>query len=212
MSLSSPDLKLHNLYSERDERVLFAGLSLSVSAGDVVQLAGPNGSGKTTLLKILAGMSSRYEGDIHWRGENLITQREDFRQHSLYLGHGSGIKAQLTALENLRWSCAVRGQHVADTDLHRALTTVGLGDFIQQPCYSLSAGQQRRVNLARLFCCPAQLWLLDEPFTAIDQRGVAEIEQWICDFADNGGMVLLTTHHPLSLPRPLRRIELGGAS
>jgi len=177
-----------------------------------VQLAGPNGSGKTTLLKILAGLSSRYEGDIHWRGENLITQREDFRQHSLYLGHGSGIKAQLTALENLRWSCAVRGQHVADTDLHRALTTVGLGDFIQQPCYSLSAGQQRRVNLARLFCCPAQLWLLDEPFTAIDQRGVAEIEQWICDFADNGGMVLLTTHHPLSLPRPLRRIELGRAS
>lgn len=208
--MSSQDLQLNKLFSEREERVLFANLSLRVAPGDIVQLAGPNGSGKTSLLRILAGLSTRYEGDILWRGRPLPGQWAEFRQYSLYLGHGSGIKAQLSAIENLRWSCAMRGHSVSQAELEAALEKVGLAGFAQQACYSLSAGQQRRVNLARLFCSGAQLWLLDEPFTAIDQRGVAEIESWIAEFADAGGAVLLTTHHPLSLDRPLRRVELGG--
>ncbi len=208
--LAAQVLQLEQLYSERDERVLFAGLSLSIGAGEIVQLAGPNGSGKTTLLRILAGLSTRYEGDIRWAGSNLAGQRGAFRQQSVYLGHGSGIKSQLTAVENLRWSCALRGQRVDDQKIASALDKVGLRGFAEQPCYSLSAGQQRRVSLARLFCSDASFWLLDEPFTAIDQRGVAEIERWICEFADGGGAVLLTTHHPLDLPRPLRRVELAG--
>lgn len=202
-------LELRQLYSERNERVLFAGLSLSVQPGEVVQLAGANGSGKTSLLRIIAGLSTRYEGDILWRGQPLASVLPDFRQQTLYLGHGAGIKSQLSPLENLRWSCALRGEAVDDSQLFTALAKVGLQGFEQQPCYGLSAGQQRRVGLARLFCSTADLWLLDEPFTAIDQRGVAEIEQWIGDFADSGGSVLLTTHHVLKLPRPLRRIELG---
>ncbi len=208
--MSAQVLQLQRLYSERDERVLFAELSMTIAVGEILQLAGPNGSGKTTLLRILAGLSTRYEGEILWRGASLAKQRAAFRQQSLYLGHGSAIKSQLNAVENLRWSCAMRGQRADQRQIDMALDKVGLSEFSQQPCYSLSAGQQRRVNLARLFCSDAQLWLLDEPFTAIDQRGVAEIEQWICEFADAGGAVLLTTHHPLQLPRPLRRVELGG--
>ena len=207
--MATQGLELRQLYSERNERVLFAGLSLSVEPGEIVQLAGANGSGKTSLLRILAGLSSRYEGDIFWRGQPLTEAQADFRQQVLYLGHGAGIKPQLTPLENLRWSCALRGEAVDDDQRLAALAKVGLKGFEQQPCYGLSAGQQRRVNLARLFCSDVALWLLDEPFTAIDQRGVAEIEQWIGDFADAGGSVVLTTHHVLKLPRPLRRIELG---
>lgn len=207
--MTTHSLELRQLYSERNERVLFAGLSLSVEAGEVVQLAGANGSGKTSLLRIIAGLSSRYEGDILWCGQPMQDVLPSFRQQSVYLGHGAGIKPQLTPRENLRWSCALRGYHVSATTLDAALEKVGLQGFEQQPCYSLSAGQQRRVNLARLFCADAGIWLLDEPFTAIDQRGVAEIERWIADFVTAGGLVVLTTHHPLQLPCAMRRIELG---
>jgi len=207
--LAEQGLEVRQLYSERDDRVLFADLCFTLNAGDVLQIAGPNGSGKTSLLRILAGLSSRYEGDIYWQSHSLDQQRAAYLEQLLYIGHGAGIKAALSPLENLRWSCALRGLKQNDETIFQAMAKVGLQGFEQQPCYSLSAGQQRRVNLARLFCIPAQLWILDEPFTAIDQRGVAEIELWISDFADAGGAVLLTTHHPLAMQRPLRVIDLG---
>ncbi len=210
--LADTGLEVRQLYSERDDRVLFADLCFTLNAGDVLQIAGPNGSGKTSLLRILAGLSSRYQGDILWHNHSLNQQRADYLQQLLYIGHGAGIKAGLSPLENLRWSCALRGLQNNDNQIREALLKVGLRGFEEQACYSLSAGQQRRVNLARLFCIPAQLWILDEPFTAIDQRGVAEIEAWISDFADGGGTVLLTTHHRLGISRPLRVIELGEGS
>jgi heme exporter protein A len=207
--LAETGLEVRQLYSERDDRVLFADLCFSLNAGDVLQIAGPNGSGKTSLLRILAGLSSRYEGDILWHKHSLEQQRAAYLQQLLYIGHGAGIKAGLSPLENLRWSSALRGFQDNETQIREALCKVGLRGFEDQACYSLSAGQQRRVNLARLFCIPAQLWILDEPFTAIDQRGVSEIETWIGEFADAGGAVLLTTHHRLGINRPLRIIELG---
>ena len=207
--MAQTGLEVRQLYSERDDRVLFADLNFTLNSGDVLQIAGPNGSGKTSLLRILAGISSRYQGDILWHDHSLAQQRADYLQQLLYIGHGAGIKAALSPLENLRWSCALRGIPSNDIPILDALAKVGLSGFEQQACFSLSAGQQRRVNLARLFCIPAQFWILDEPFTAIDQRGVAEIEQWISDFADSGGAVLLTTHHRLAINRPLRVVELG---
>lgn len=202
-------LEVRQLYSERDDRVLFADLCFSLNAGDVLQVAGPNGSGKTSLLRILAGLSSRYQGEILWHAHSLAQQRGDYLQQLLYIGHGAGIKAALSPLENLRWSRALRGLAADDQQILAALAKVGLRGFERQACYSLSAGQQRRVNLARLFCIPAQLWILDEPFTAIDQRGVGEIEQWISEFANAGGAVLLTTHHRLAISCPLRVVQLG---
>ena len=205
--MSDPVLEVCNLYCERDDRELFSDLSFSLSAGEIMQIEGPNGSGKTTLLRSLCGLSSRYEGDILWRGESVRRHRPQFFSEMLYLGHAGGIKAALTPRENLTWQAGLRGEDPADID--RALDQVGLYGFEDMPCYLLSAGQQRRVNLARLFLLPAALWVLDEPFTAIDKQGVKELESWIEQHADNGGMVILTTHHQLITRRVIKRVMLG---
>jgi len=209
--LANTGLEVKQLYSDRDDRVLFADLCFQLNAGQLVQVAGSNGSGKTSLLRILAGLSSRYQGEVLWQGKSLQRQRHDYLQQLLYIGHGAGIKAVLSPLENLRWSCALRGMTNSDAAIMLALEKVGLCGFEEQPCFSLSAGQQRRVNLARLFCIPASLWILDEPFTAIDQRGVAEIERWLGDFVKEGGAVLLTTHHRLNFDQEFSVIALGEA-
>jgi heme exporter protein A len=205
-------LEVKQLYSERNDRVLFSDLCFQLNARQLVQIAGPNGSGKTTLLRILAGLSSCYHGDILWQGKSLQRHRHDYLQQLLYIGHGAGIKAVLSPFENLRWSCALRGIANSDAIIMSALDKVGLRGFEEQPCFALSAGQQRRANLARLFCIPASLWILDEPFTAIDQRGVAEIEQWLNDFVSGGGAILLTTHHRLNVSQDVEIIHLGGAA
>lgn len=207
--MATPGLQVKQLYSERDDRVLFSDLCFQLNAGQLVQIAGPNGSGKTSLLRILAGLSSRYQGDVLWQGKSLQHHRHDYLQQLLYIGHGAGIKAVLSPLENLRWSCALRGMPPGDDRIMSALEKVGLLGFEEQPCHSLSAGQQRRVNLARLFCIPARLWILDEPFTAIDQRGVTEIEQWLAEFVKGGGAVLLTTHHSLHFSQEFTILNLG---
>jgi heme exporter protein A len=210
--LAVTGLEVKQLFSERDDRVLFSDLCFQLNAGQLVQIAGPNGSGKTSLLRILAGLSSRYEGDVLWQGKSLQRQRHDYLQQLLYIGHGVGIKAVLSPVENLRWSCALRGISNSDALIMFALDKVGLGGFEGQPCFSLSAGQQRRVNLARLFCIPASLWILDEPFTAIDQRGVAEVEHWLSEFVSDGGAILLTTHHSLNFSQDFKVINLGAAT
>lgn len=208
--LADPLLEIQQLSSERDDRLLFSELSFALQGGELLQVSGPNGSGKTTLLRILAGLSTRYEGELIWRGQPMARALTGFRSESLYLGHGLGNKAVLSPLDNLRWSCALRGIEVAEADLFAALGKSGLAGFEQQPCQTLSAGQQRRAALARLFCQPAALWILDEPFTAIDQRGVAEMESWLADFCRQGGAVLLTTHHRLNIDCPHSLVELGG--
>lgn len=207
--LANTGLEVKQLYSDRDDRVLFADLCFQLSAGELVQIAGPNGSGKTSLLRILAGLSSRYEGEVLWHGKSLLKHRHEYLQELLYIGHGAGIKAVLSPLENLRWSCALRGLNNNDDKILSALAKVGLSGFEEQACHSLSAGQQRRVNLARLFCIPASLWILDEPFTAIDQRGVTEIERWLSEFVSEDGAVLLTTHHRLSFAQDFKVVTLG---
>lgn len=197
-----------NLACERDDRLLFSDLSFSLNCGDVLQIAGPNGTGKTTLLRMLAGLLPDYEGDIFFQGQAVLEDPELFRENLLYIGHQPGIKLNLTPEENLRWYQSL--YRPASTEkIHEALAKVKLSGYEDVPCYTLSAGQHRRVALARLFLHPAPLWILDEPFTAIDQGGVREIEQLLADHARQGGGVILTTHHNLSLPAELKVINLG---
>jgi heme exporter protein A len=208
--LTEPLLELRELTCERDDMPLFAPLSLTLRGGDIALLEGANGVGKTSLLRCLCGLSSRYRGAMLWRGEALQRCRPAFAAASIFLGHATGLKAALSGRENLHWWAGLRGLD-ARRQVDAALERVGLAGYEDSPCYQLSAGQQRRVALARLFLADAQLWILDEPFTAIDRQGVAELEGWLTDFAAAGGAVLLTTHQTLTLSRPLQKVPLRGA-
>lgn len=201
---SAPLLELRGLSCERDERVLFSDLDLSLSAGDVVQIGGPNGAGKTTLLRAIAGISSDYRGKICYAGCDLPAAAWEFAGDSLYLGHLPGIKKALTPSENLAWYEAQTG---AAMPIDQALHAVGLYGYEDTPCYQLSAGQLRRVALARLHLSRARIWILDEPFTAIDKLGVSQLEALIARQSAKGGVVILTSHQDLNLPQ-LRLVNL----
>jgi heme exporter protein A len=200
-------LSAAGLYCERDERVLFSHLDFSIGAGEVLQIQGANGSGKTTLLRILCGLNDEFTGTILWQGQSTRDVRASFHAGMFYLGHSPAINKTLTPLQNLRWYCASQG-FADDAAISAALAALGLSGYEHIPCYQMSAGQQRRVSLARMQLSPATLWILDEPFTALDRAGVAELESRIAAFAALGGAVILTTHHALQLPCELRVIDL----
>ncbi|EMB7755971.1 TPA: cytochrome c biogenesis heme-transporting ATPase CcmA [Serratia marcescens] len=190
-------LEAKSLSCVRDERILFSELSFSVQPGDIIQVEGPNGAGKTSLLRILAGLARPDGGEVCWRGRSTLRDRAGYQQDLLFIGHQPGIKAVLTPFENLQFYQAVRGttDHPA---IWRALEQVGLVGYEDLPVAQLSAGQQRRVALARLWLSAAPLWILDEPLTAIDKQGVAELISLFEQHALRGGMVLLTTHQDLA--------------
>src|SRR5690606_14847013 len=171
-------LSVSALHCERDERVLFTGLHFAVNPGEVWQVQGQNGSGKTTLLRILCGLNMDYEGDIFWEGKPVRDQQDEFRAGVFYLGHSPAINKTLTPMQNLRWFCAVSG-FADDAAILAALAQQGLRGYEDVPCHNLSAGQQRRVSLARLTLSPASLWVLDEPFTALDRHAVAALERQV---------------------------------
>lgn len=205
--MSTSLVQVENLFCERDERVLFEDLSFTASAGEVIQVEGQNGSGKTTLLRILSGLSNNFEGDIFWKGQPVAEVRDDFFRELLYFGHHPGVKAVLTPEENLQWYAAMH-PGVDGGLINGALDKVGLCGYEDSPCHTLSAGQNRRVSLARLYLSHAKLWILDEPFTAIDKKGVAEKEQLMLDHANRGGCVIFTTHHELAIGENIRRLNL----
>jgi len=196
-----------NLFCERDDRVLFRDLDFSLAQGQIVQVRGSNGSGKTTLLRILCGLNDGYEGSIHWYGDELSDRADEFAAALLYIGHRAGVNKVLTPLENLRWSCSLQSA-VSEAQLLDALSTVGLRGFEYSACFGLSAGQQQRVALARLLLSPAKLWVLDEPFTTLDIKGVRLLESLLTSHAQQGGSVLVTTHHPLKIDG-LLELNLG---
>lgn len=217
MSESTPALlRAEKLFCERDDRILFQNLSFSLGQGQILQIEGPNGSGKTTLIRILCGLSQDFEGDLYWQETPLAQVVTAFRQSSVYFGHNTGVKLALTAQENLNWMAQIKGitwpAAELATRIDGALEQVGLRGFEDVPLYTLSAGQKRRVALAALQLKPIPLWILDEPFTAIDRHGVQELESLIVNHALQGGSVILTTHHELSIgPEKLQKLTLGGA-
>ncbi|WP_413727927.1 cytochrome c biogenesis heme-transporting ATPase CcmA [Sodalis sp. RH19] len=190
-------LEANNLSCIRDDRVLFSGLSFRISPGDIVQVEGANGAGKTSLLRILAGLAQPDEGQVSWRQQPIRRERGLYHREMLFIGHLSGINLSLTPLENLAFFQALGGGGRNEADLWRALEHVGLSGYEDLPAAGLSAGQQRRIALARLWLSPAALWILDEPLTAIDQQGVAQLMSLFAAHADARGSVLLTTHQAL---------------
>lgn len=208
-ALTSPLLETVALACERDWRMLFERLDLRLGAGEMLQVVGPNGSGKTSLLRLLCGLMQPTAGQVRLNGRPLEEQRGELARNLLWIGHAAGIKGLLSAEENLAWLCALH-QPADHAAIWRALEAVGLRGFEDVPCHTLSAGQQRRVALARLYLDAPPLWILDEPFTALDKQGVAQLEEHLARHCEDGGLVVLTTHHTLSrMPGGYRDLDLG---
>lgn len=210
MTRPVPLLEAVALSCERDWRMLFEQLAFRLDAGDMLQISGPNGSGKTSLLRLIAGLRQPTAGDILLQGKALSEQRSELARNLLWIGHAAGIKGLLTAEENLAWLCALH-RPASREAIWQALEAVGLRGFEDVPCHTLSAGQQRRVALARLYLADTPpLWVLDEPFTALDKNGVAQLEAHLAGHCERGGVVVLTTHHSLQhKPATYRDLDLG---
>lgn len=196
----TPLLAAENLSLVRGGRALFRDLSLEVHPGELWQVEGINGAGKTSLLRILCGLS-RY-------GYGGSVTRATL---PLYLGHQSAVKALLSPRENLAWHASGDGSY-SDNEINSALNRVGLFGYEDVPSYTLSAGQHRRVNLARLFLSRSKLWLLDEPFTAIDKDGVRDLEARLTAHVESGGAVVITSHQSLGVACEICRLNLSGAT
>ena len=199
-------LQAFNLSCIRDDRVLFEDLSFDLSAGQVLLLEGKNGSGKTSLLRILCGFREADTGQIKWRGDDL--DDSEYYVDMAYVGHLEGVKKELTVLENLKVSLAL-GQ-AGQYSIQQALAKVHLPNFDDALVQTLSAGQKRRLSLARLLITKNSLWILDEPFTSLDIHGIATIESLMTEHCAQGGMIILTSHHDIDLPEvDVQRIRLS---
>jgi heme exporter protein A len=199
-----------DLACERGERLLFAALSFRVEPGTCLHVVGENGAGKTSLLRIVCGLLAPTAGEVRWRGTPTRRLREAFFDELAYVGHLNGVKDDLTAAENVRFAAAIAGRACTRDDARAALRALGLGGFEDRPARMLSQGQRRRVALARLqFAAAAALWVLDEPYTALDARGVAALNALIGAHLARGGIVVLTTHQPVDLPGRVERLELA---
>ncbi|MDP1653948.1 MAG: cytochrome c biogenesis heme-transporting ATPase CcmA [Rhodocyclaceae bacterium] len=184
----------------RGERPLFSGLDLAVGAGEWLHVQGENGAGKTSLLRILAGLSPPAAGEIRWQGEPIKALAEDYRRHLLFLGHHGAVKEELTPLENLTLAAQLDGTALDAVEALQALARFGLRGREDLAVRFLSAGQKRRVLLARLAVRKATLWILDEPFTALDVKAVEMLSGLIAEHVAGGGMAILTSHQSMPLP------------
>ena len=206
----SPRIEVEGLAFARNDREIFTGLNFSLQSGQILQVEGHNGSGKTTLLRILCGLTIPSEGEIRWCGERIRDNLADYHAQLAYVGHAPGIKDELTPVENLNLAtsmeCARDG-----ADAQQVLERLRLPAFCDDvPCRNLSAGQRRRVALGRLLMLDASLWVLDEPFTALDRDGRRLVEELLSEHAQQGGMVVLTTHHAVNVDGcAVRELQLG---
>lgn len=203
-------LSISNLECVRGDRQLFSGLSFEVGEGSLLHVHGPNGSGKTTLLRAIAGLVLPEDGEISWAGEPTRKQKDEFNNNLLYLGHHYGLKFELTGYENLRIFAKLADSDVSEVEVEKALQTMGLARCVELPVKVLSQGQKRRVALARLLLQPAKLWILDEPFVALDVAAVSQLLGIIQDHVANGGMVIMTTHQEVDVEvGKLEHLHLG---
>ena len=202
-------LSVHELECYRGDNLLFSALSFALSPGQCMQIEGANGSGKTSLLRILAGLSRPSDGEVRWRGADIQSQRAVYFSEMVYLGHLLGLKADLSAIENLKIALALAGVPFDENTIYHALDNTGLQGREEVPARSLSAGQKQRIALARMLVSPAVLWIMDEPFTALDVTGVALVCRLLGQHLEQGGMAVLTSHQAVDIRGDVVKVSLA---
>lgn len=199
--LSAKDLTLF-----RGERCLFKGLEFALSGGELLLLEGRNGSGKTSLLRAIAGLVELESGEIRWNGNDVRAERQAFHASLVWMAHRVGFKADLTPVENLRFESRLREPH--NSDLDEVLERLDIRRLRRLPMRSLSAGQQRRVALARMLLSPAPLWLMDEPFTNLDREGRALVMKLVTEHLERDGLCIMAAHQDVEIDGNAQKIVL----
>ena len=204
-------LSVNALECVRGERRLFSGVNFELKPQTLLEVRGANGSGKTSLLRLLCGLLAPASGCIAWNGGDIHASGEEYRAHIAYIGHLNAVKDELTGLENLLFSARIAGLVCNAASADQALHELGLSDFRHLPCKVLSQGQRRRVALARLYLSAARpLWILDEPFAALDSAACELVRARLESHLQQGGMVVLSTHHDIAISaRSTQHLELG---
>jgi len=192
-------LRVSKLSCSRGHKPLFADVSFELKAGQALHLEGDNGVGKTSLLRIVCGLSPADAGEVCWHDATIQQNAAAFRASLFYLGHGLSLKEELTALENLMSDAAVSGRSLSEPQAMVALARMGLRGREHLPLRVMSQGQKRRTALARLLASQAPLWVLDEPFVALDVKAVDGLRGILAEHVAQGGMVLFTSHQPVTL-------------
>ncbi|CAN5754911.1 cytochrome c biogenesis heme-transporting ATPase CcmA [soil metagenome] len=203
-------LELDALTCVRSGRTLFSAVSRPIHWGELLHVKGANGAGKTSLLRMLCGLMAPAQGQVLWRGQSISARREAFGRELVYLGHAAALKDDLSPLENLQAACLLAGQSVSTSDARRALDDAGLQGHHGIPARKLSQGQRRRSALARLVLPPARhaapLWILDEPFNALDAAATDWLAQQVRSQLLRGGVVVLTSHQDLALDAEAQQV------
>lgn len=205
---STATFEARSLECIRDDRVLFDDLCFTINPGEALVLEGRNGSGKTSLLRIISGIRLPESGQVLWEGEDIFRLGPEFHEHTAYLGHKDGSKLDLTPLENLRIAQGL-GKAREGISLEESLEQVGLYGFEDVPTRNLSAGQQRRLAIARLLVTDAKLWILDEPFTSLDRKGIEQMERLFEAHLQRGGMAAMTTHHRIGFKDEVKLVRIN---
>jgi heme exporter protein A len=192
-------LEARNITCVRGERALFSGLDLQLFAGQCLHIRGENGVGKTSLLRLLTGLASPESGEVLWCGHPIKKQASEYHSKLLFLGHRDALKEDLSAIENLRMYAAIDSITLSEQDAFVSLWRFGLKGREDLPVNCLSAGQKKRVLMARMLTRRAQVWILDEPFNALDTHAVGELQDLIVEHLQGNGLVVLTSHQSLAI-------------
>jgi heme exporter protein A len=208
MNTAADVLEVDKVHVWRGERHVLRGVSLQLNRSELLHVSGPNGTGKTTLLRVITGLLRPEQGTVSWRGEQIQRTRPDYQAALAYAAHETALKGDLTALENLHFSVGLK-RKVTAAELTAVLERTGVAGCADLPARVLSAGQRRRVTMARILAMQAPLWLLDEPFANLDAEGSELVSQLLQAHVSGGGLALVVAHHEIALTCNVRRLELN---
>ena len=207
MNITPDGLSVEKVHVWRGDRHVLRGVSLDVHPGELMHVSGPNGTGKTTLLRVVSGLLRPEKGSVAWQGRSIAATAAEYQSALAYASHEPALKSDLTALENLRFTVGLK-RRVTAAELRSSLERTGVANCADLPARVLSAGQRRRVAMARVLAFQADLWLLDEPYTNLDASGSSLLSALLAEHVEQGGVALVVAHHVLNVAVRTRQLEL----